>query len=164
MWLIQFEATGYTKEVYTSNASKGKVKDPYTASFCGVGYDGVFNKTPYWKQAKRLWCNMLKRCYDPNYDSGYWGRGITVDSRWLCFSNFLEDLPALGNFDDWLAGFEAGNLKYNLDKDLQVDGNKVYSKECCSFILESVNKAAGARNGKPYTKFNRDGQRITTSV
>lgn len=40
------------------------------------------------------WCNMLRRCNDPNDQSfaNYGGRGITVDERWLEFANFLADL------------------------------------------------------------------------
>lgn len=152
MWLIQFINTGYTAEVYKSNAEKGKAKDPYEPSLCGVGYQGEHERPYYWKQARRLWSNMIKRCYDPNYKSGYYGRGYTVNDRWKCFANFLEDLPELDNFDKWLEGFHEGKPRYNLDKDLIVRGNKVYCKQCCSFVLESINKAEGARNGKPYTK------------
>lgn len=150
MWLVQFTLTGYTKEVYKYNAIKGKVRDPYEISFCGVGYDGEFDKVPYWKQAKRLWCNMIKRCYDSNYKTGYYGRGITVDEHWLCFGNFLRDLPKLENFSKWLEGFEEGKPKYNLDKDLIVKWNTVYSRECCSFVLESINKSAGSKNKRHY--------------
>lgn len=157
MWLIQYCNTGYTTEVYKSNAEKGKAKDPYEPSSMGMGYTGVFDKNrhPYWKQARRLWSNMIKRCYDPNYESGYYGRGITVDTRWLCFSNFLEDVSSLANFELWLLGLESGKDKYNLDKDLTQEGNKVYTRECCSFVPEGINKADGARRGKPYTKKKR---------
>jgi len=155
MWLIQFEGTGSTIEVYKSNASRGKVKDPYKISFCGVGYIGEPSKPHYRKQAYRLWSNMLKRCYDEKYKSGYYGRGYSVCERWKCFANFLEDLPHLDNFDQWLRGFNDLYPSYNLDKDLRVKGNKVYCKECCSFVLESINKSEGAKNGKPYTKNKR---------
>lgn len=155
MWLIQFTESGYTREVYKSNAEKGKAKDPYAVSVMGVGYEGEFEKTFYHTQARRLWSNMIKRCYDPNYSAGYYGKGYTVDGRWLCFANFVKDLPELDNFNLWLAGGYDGNPKYNLDKDLKVAGNKVYSKKCCSFVPEGENKAAGARNGKPYTRNQR---------
>lgn len=152
MWDVRFLNTNTIKTVYKSNAEKGKVRDPYKPSFCGIGYDGEFEKVVYWRQAKRLWSNMIKRCYDPNYRQGYFGRGYSVDSRWLCFSNFLKDLPELENFKEWLLGFEEGKPKYNLDKDLKLEGNKIYCKQFCSFVPEGINKAAGARNGKPYTK------------
>lgn len=152
IWLIQFEDTGTTKEVYACNAKVGKARDPYAISFCGKGCTGEYRKTPYWRQAKRLWSNMLKRCYDENYESGYHGRGYTVCKRWLCFEHFLEDLPKIPNFSEWLDGFDKTKTQFNLDKDLLVEGNKVYCLECCSFVPEGVNKSAGAKNGKPYTK------------
>ena len=155
MWLIKFKETGSVREVYKSNAEKGKVKDKYKVSFCGVGYDGDFEITPYWKQARRLWSNMLKRCYDPNYEAGYYGRGYSVDARWKCFANFLKDIPNLKNFEKWLEGLNPNKPKYNLDKDLILPGNKIYCKQLCSFVPESVNKAAGAKNGKPFTKKKR---------
>lgn len=153
MWLIKFLATGTTMEVYKANASKGKVKDPYKRTVHNIGYIGFFDKSiPYWKRAKQLWSNMIKRCYDPVHSKGYYGRGYTVCERWLCFSNFLEDLPELKNFDLWLEGFKPHKTKYNLDKDLVKRGNKVYCLGLCQFITEYENKSAGARNGKPFTK------------
>lgn len=155
IWLIQFVNTGYTREVYKINAEKGKAKDPYSISVLGIGYEGVFPQKPYHSQAKRLWSNMMKRCYDKKHLKGYFGKGVTVDTRWHSFANFLEDIPKLDGFELWLKGFEKGNIKYNLDKDTIVTGNKVYSKLCCSFIPESINKAEGAKNGKPFTKKKR---------
>jgi hypothetical protein len=151
-WVIRFEETGYTRIVYKYNAEKGKVRDLYKPSFCGIGYQGEFKKISYWKQARRLWENMLKRCYDSNYKAGYYGKGYSVDKRWHCFANFLEDLPGLGNFHKWIEGFNKKRPQYNLDKDLKLINNKVYCKQYCSFVLERINKAAGARKGKPYTK------------
>ena len=153
MWLIQFEKTGTTLEVYKTNAEKGKAKDPYSPSFLGRGYSGEIKHRPvYYEQARRLWSNMLKRCYDPNYAKGYYGRGYSVCERWMCFANFLVDLPELENFNKWLECKDHTYKKYNLDKDTIVSGNKVYSKETCMFLEEHINKAEGARNGKPYTR------------
>ena len=41
------------------------------------------------------WCNMKKRCYNPNEKNykHYGGRGITICDRWLnSFENFLTDM------------------------------------------------------------------------
>ncbi len=151
-WVIQFEETGTVIEVYKANASNGKARDPFKPSLCGVGYRGIYSKPPYYHQASRLWSNMIKRCYDENYEAGYFGRGYTVSNQWKNFSNFLNDIPKLDNFNKWLEGFNSDSPKYNLDKDLTLKGNKIYCKEFCNFILESINKSEGAKNGKPYTK------------
>lgn len=139
--LVQFLETGFTKEVLYQNAKKGKVRDPYHRSVYGRGYLGEFDKKqfPYWKQASQLWRNMLKRCYSEKDPKAY--KGVTVSEDWLCFATFLKDLQTLENFDKWLEG-KSGGPKYNLDKDLKIAGNKVYTKLACSFVEESVNKAA----------------------
>jgi hypothetical protein len=143
--VVQFEDTGYTRNCLYENVRNGKVRDPYAISVYGQGYQGEFKKTPFWKQAKQLWQNMMKRCYSEVDPRGYYGKAF-VDSRWKCFANFLEDLPKLNNFDKWLKGQTEGSEKYNLDKDLLIKGNKYYSKEACQFITEFENKSAGGIN------------------
>lgn len=142
--LVQFIETGFTRTVNIDNASVGKVKDPYSISVHGKGYDGEYTKVYYWKRARQLWQNMMKRCYCEKDTKGYFKKGVTVDDRWLCFANFLSDLPTLNNFKGWLDGFEEGKTKYNLDKDFRVEGNKVYSREMCQFITDFENKSAGS--------------------
>lgn len=152
MQSVLFSNTGTIINAIKVNVDAGKVKDPYEPSRYGVGYDGFFKKSkPYWKQAKQLWGNMLKRCYCEKDKNGYYGR-VIVCKRWLCFSDFLDDLEKLPNFNEWLNS----STKYNLDKDLIYSGNKVYSQKTCMFVEESVNKADGATRGKPYSKVGRD--------
>lgn len=150
--VIQFDETGYTTEVYIDNARAGKVKDPYFRTVYGVGYLGEFDKKryKYWKQAKQLWKNMLKRCYSDVDPKGYKKFGVTVDERWLCFANFLEDLNSLENFDAWLEN-HGKPTRYNLDKDFKIPGNKVYSRDACMFVEDSLNKSEAAiRNLEKY--------------
>lgn len=145
--IVQFHDTGHTMKAYIDNVRAGKIKDPYALSVYGVACLGeVDKKPPYYKQALQLWRNMMKRCYSEKDPRGYFGQGVVVDKRWLCFANFLQDLPKLRNFDKWLQGKEKGREKYNLDKDLLIEGNKVYSKEACQFVTEFENKSAGSRN------------------
>ena len=153
--LIQFTKTGFVRKALYHNITKGKVRDLYAISVYGVGYYGEFDKNSYWKQAKQLWQNMLKRCYCESDTRGYFGKGVVVSPEWHCFTTFLKDISQLENFDKWLLGQNTNSTKYNLDKDFIVEGCKVYSKETCMFATESENKAAGARNGKPYTKKTR---------
>lgn len=144
---IEFPNTGYVGEVYLYNARKGKVRDPYEVSLYGVGKIGDIDKEkPYWKQARQLWSNMIKRCYDPNYEEGYFGDS-EVHERWHTFENFLADIPKLEGFAGWVKG-HTGGLKYNLDKDFYKRGNKVYSKHLCRFLPDSFNKAMGKKEFK----------------
>ena len=152
--LVRFKETGYEREVYRENHIDGKVKDPYTISTHGHGYLGVFEKTEHWKLIKVLWRNMIKRCYNPKDKHGYYGKCF-VDDRWKGFENFLLDIPKLKGYNLWLKGQLGGDIKYQLDKDFIVNGNNIYSRETCMFVEESINKADGAKRGKPYTKKKR---------
>lgn len=139
---VLFKESGYFCEVYRSNALKGKVKDVLSPSVYGVGVIGIVDKKiPYWRQAFQLWNNMLKRCYSEKDERGYFGEA-TVDERWLVFENFLADIPKLKGFNGWVNSKETG-IKYNLDKDFIIEGNKVYSRLYCMFLPESFNKALG---------------------
>ena len=118
--------------------------DKYIPIVYGVGYYGDFDKTkPYWKQAKQLWSNMLKRCYCEKDVRGYYGKA-TVNSRWFCFADFLNDIHKLRGFEGWLSG-QSGGIKYNLDKDFYDPSNTEYSKDFCSFLPESYNKSLGKK-------------------
>lgn len=143
---VRFNSSGYEAEVYIENARKGKVNDPYDLSVLDIGYLGEYQKVHYWRSAKQLWSNVMKRCYNPKDYMGYYGRAF-VDSRWHCFANFLEDIAELPNFDNWLEG-KAGGEPFNLDKDLKFPGNKIYSREACMFVSEYENKSAGAINAR----------------
>ena len=69
------------------------------------------------------WSSMIQRCYSKIYKmktSAY--EGCTVCKEWLIFSNFKSWMEE----QDW-QGKE-------LDKDLLVVGNKVYSPETCAFV------------------------------
>lgn len=81
-------------------------------------------KCPYY----RVWADMLMRCYSakyherhPTYD------GCTVSEEWKTFSNFRSWMVA----QDWEGR--------QLDKDLLVQGNKVYSADTCVFVSQLVN-------------------------
>lgn len=146
--IVQFIETGYTKKALWENAKIGKVGDPYSTSVHGHGYLGEYEHLPYWKQAKQLWQNMLKRCYCASDPRGYYGKGVSVETRWLCFANFLEDISSIENFELWLTGQKDSLEKYNLDKDYLYKDNKVYSKETCIFLPESLNKSMTSRTNK----------------
>ncbi len=74
------------------------------------------------------WMSMLKRCYSENYkDKRPTYKDCSVCTEWLTFSNFKSWMEQ----QDW-EGKE-------LDKDLLVYKNKVYSPETCCFIPREVN-------------------------
>ena len=80
---------------------------------------------PYYKK----WENMLNRCYNPLFHSrrpSYTECSVSED--WLLFSKFRSWME----LQDW-----EGN---QLDKDLLVIGNKVYSPKTCIFLSGIVNR------------------------
>lgn len=142
-YIIKFLETGHVKEVYAENAKAGKVRDEFHKSVLGIGYLGASsNGEPHWRQARQLWGNMMKRCYNPKDKKGYFGY-VTVDPRWHNFSQFSIDIKSLPNFDRWVNSSVTGE-RWNLDKDFRGDGT-VYGFEVCQFITEYENKSAGAR-------------------
>lgn len=86
--------------------------------------NGKRYRCPYYAR----WADMIRRCYDethikrkPTY------AGCVVCDEWLVFSNFRSWME----LQDW-KGKE-------LDKDIIIYGNKVYSPETCVFVDQMVN-------------------------
>lgn len=142
----------YGAEVHTTyqHCESGKVKNPYFKSIYGVAFLGEtdvktgVNGIP--TRAYRLWKDMVRRCYSGEYPTY---ANVTVCERWLCFANFLEDLPFIENYQWWL---ENENQRIALDKDLKQIGveNKVYSLETVMFVSQSENSKE-VRNRKGST-------------
>lgn len=77
----------------------------------------------------RTWGHMLKRCYSvKSQESKPTYKGCTVSEEWKTFSNFRA----------WMVDQDWEDKQ--LDKDLLLEGNKVYSKETCVFVTQAVNK------------------------
>lgn len=79
----------------------------------------------------QAWTSMLKRCYSNKYQnkkSTY--MGCTVCDEWLLFSNFKKWFDSPNN--NYQQGFQ-------LDKDILVKGNKIYSPHTCCIVPASIN-------------------------
>lgn len=75
-----------------------------------------------------VWQGMLQRCYDVKLHKRYPTYiGCSVCEEWLYFQNFAEWFEE--NYKEGL----------QLDKDLRVRGNKIYSPETCCFVTNKVN-------------------------
>lgn len=74
------------------------------------------------------WKSMLARCYSKSYQEKFpTYAGCEVCSNWLYFTKFRSWMET----QDW-----EGN---HLDKDLLIEGNKVYSPVTCIFVSPMVN-------------------------
>ena len=94
------------------------------------------------------WKRMLQRCFDQKYKEDHPTYvGVTCVDEWKDFQGFASWWYSQPNHDK---GFE-------LDKDLLVDGNKVYSPETCCLLPTEINKTLITR-GYVSTWREKDGK------
>lgn len=121
MWLCKCEC-GNEKVVLEKNLKNGGTK----SCGCLVVRNGKektkhnMTDTPTWKS----WRAMMKRCYEPSASnfSTYGGKGISVESRWHIFQNFLEDM---------------GERKENMSID-RINTDLGYFKENCRWASNTT--------------------------
>ena len=90
-------------------------------------------KCPYYV----AWKGMLERCYDHKYQDRYpTYKSCSVCPEWISFMNFRKWMMT----QDW-----QGKA---LDKDLLIEGNKVYSPESCVFVPKELNGFLTLNNAK----------------
>ena len=131
---IQFLKTGYETAVQLTNIKSGKVKDRYLPSVYNVGILG--SKYPSKVNGRNtkeyeIWCSMLRRCYSDNSKK----KRPTYEG---CEAS--ENFKSYEYFYEWCnkqIGF--GNKGWQLDKDILLKGNKVYSPEACCFVPQEIN-------------------------
>lgn len=74
------------------------------------------------------WQSIIIRCYSEKHRHKYLSyEGCTVDERWRLFSNFKKWRES----QDWKGK--------QVDKDLLVEGNRVYGPDTCAMISRSLN-------------------------
>ena len=131
---VKFLSTGTELVVQLSQAMTGTVKDPYRKSVAGVACMGDLSKAAYTKMEYDMWRNMVLRCYDINNPSYYLygGSGYTVCEEWLCFTNFLYDLPMLNGYRDYAVSIEKTGFHLNI-----MNGRFCYNKENCLISNDS---------------------------
>lgn len=128
--VLKYGQQSYLSENWIYKKSRMKTKLIY-----GVGINDVeFSVQPNieGKQLKhkayQIWTSMLQRAYSDKYKiTRPTYTGVEVCAEWRLFSNFLV----------W---FNNNYTKgYDLDKDILVDGNKIYNPEACIFVPSNIN-------------------------
>ena len=131
---VRFVDTGYTVSTTISNITRGNVRDRLKPTIFGVGILGESKTTSREKHCKEyiLWVTMLGRCYDEN-------KQIRQPTYIGC--TVSDNLKYFPYFKEWCSkqvGFN--NDGWDLDKDILIKGNKVYSESTCCFVPQEVNK------------------------
>ena len=131
---IQFVNTGFETVARLKHIKSGKVKDPYSPSVYGIGVLGNKYPSSEWGRNTKeymLWYSMLRRCYSdvyqkkcPTYE------GCEVSDNFKSYEYFYEWCNEQIGFD---------NEGWQLDKDLLIKGNKVYSEYSCVFLPREIN-------------------------
>ena len=131
---IQFINTGYETSARLDHIKSGNVKDLYSPSVYSVGIVGIkYPPSINNRNTKEydLWHSMLQRCYSTTLKK----KRPTYEVC-KCSDNF----KSYEYFYEWCneqIGF--GNEGWQLDKDLLIKGNKVYSESTCVFIPKEIN-------------------------
>lgn len=119
------------KKIPSSKISLAKRKPIYGVGINDAKYNVYYKENGIVSRCAAYvsWCSMLKRCYSkkdlelfPTY------KGCSVSNDWILFSNF----------DKWHSENYVNG--YDLDKDIKIIGNKIYSKESCMYVHQSINK------------------------
>ncbi len=145
---VRFVVTKYECTASANSIRRGSVKDKYMPFVCGVGFigEGEFEPSTNRRATGKyeVWADMIKRCYyhkrqikSPTYI------GCSVCVEWHNFQVFAK----------WMS--EQDHDGKQLDKDIKVKGNKVYSPETCMFVTHAENTAEA--KAKHYEFVSPDG-------
>lgn len=137
IWVL-FPSTGETVVSKYNTFKSGKIKSHFYPSLCGVGIVG-FEKTSYGDgrtthlPSYETWQSMIKRCYSPKLQAKFpTYKGCTVCDEWKYYGNFKKWYDE--NYYECNDGY-----RMELDKDILIKGNKVYSPETCVFVSHLLN-------------------------
>jgi len=134
-FFVEFIDTKYTTLANELSIKKGTIFDFYMRrGYYGFIGKGKYNSTHF---LFRRWENMMRRCYlhkDKDYKS-YGAKGIKVDEKWHNFQNYAGDVVNLSEYNE----NRIKNNELELDKDIKILGNKIYSKDTCVWISSEYN-------------------------
>lgn len=131
---IQFEDGTVVKNKRYDHLLDKRIKNPHHKSIFRVGYYGVGKYSQkIHPKIYRTWYCMFQRCYDKNYQEKQpTYAGCSVAEQWHNFQVFAEWYEE--SWKPWM------DKTWQLDKDILIKGNKVYSPETCAFVPQEINK------------------------
>ena len=113
-----------------------QIKCPYERRLYGIGYlaEGKYKPKENGKHTKvyKTWKDMLGRCYDTKIQEKYpTYKDCKVDKNWHNFQNFAK-----WYYDNY---YEVEGERMELDKDILLKHNKIYSPETCIYVPHTIN-------------------------
>lgn len=156
--IIEFQDKYKIKKRCTYQRFKeGRVHNPYDKSLYGIGFIGEINEKD--AISYEYWHSMLNRCYGKrSYYNSY--KEITVCDEWLCYANFKKWFDK--NY------YKVKNERMEIDKDIILKNNKIYSPNTCIFVPQKINnlfisinkkKAIYKNKSNTYYYYKRDRKR-----
>ena len=104
----------YGKGIYEKGKYKSKINGKHTKEYL-------------------VWRTMISRCYNPMYlEKHPTYERCQVCNEWLYFQEFCKWFE--------LNYYEIDGIVVDLDKDILIKGNKIYSPNTCCFIPQEINK------------------------
>lgn len=142
--LNDWNNTELTKIQYF-NLKKGTVRNPYHPSVHGVGYFGIGTYrgkiNGVIPRVYNVWNGVIERGYCKRYkDNHPTYVEVSVCKEWHNYQNFgkwYDENYKPEYMNDW-----------ELDKDILIKGNKIYSPETCVFVPQEINKLLIKNNSK----------------
>ena len=133
---VQFKTTGELVKASYNTFVRGNIKSHFTPTVFGIGTTGlepIRDENGEIFDSYVCWCDMLRRCYSAKYQKKYpTYKGCYVYADWLYYPNFKKWYDE--NY------YEINNKKSQLDKDILIKNNKVYSPDTCVFAPNFINK------------------------
>lgn len=132
--IVKFLDTGYMRTTTWSYLQSGTVRDPTVMKReAAIKYDGAKIGEGKYKpidnfDAYTVWVSMLKRCYTANKHHNPRYIDCYVCTEWHNFQHFAE----------WYV-LQNNQIRWELDKDIIVKNNKVYSPSTCAFVPKVIN-------------------------
>ena len=132
---VQFKSTGELVKTRYRDFIRGEVKSHFTPSVYGVGITGLEptrDENGEQLDSYMCWRRMLQRCYSAKFqEKNQTYKGCCVCAEWLYYPNFKKWYDE--NY------YEINNKTSQIDKDILIKNNKVYSPDTCVFAPKFIN-------------------------
>ena len=131
--VVKFTATGSVVTTQLYHVKDGSIKDRMFPSVYGVGIlgDAIASENGVKLKEYRVWRGLLSRCYNNKTkirSPSYGDCSVSTNFRYYPY------------FKEWCSkqiGFNEDG--WELDKDILIKGNKIYSEDACCFVPKEIN-------------------------